>query len=188
MLDSCLRVHSDGSRLSCLAYHTLHLSHRLHSTVCCRSSHLGSIYSTGCFLGERMELELDIELCQRCVIGLAHRESIKIQVDGKVITNRHKLFRQARILRMREKSFTRPFLCQLRGMRKDGFKMTILTNQLASRLFADSLYAWNVVRRITNEGQIVRHKTGWYPKPLCTVLNTNPVFFHTRWATAAWIQ
>src|SRR6185312_11185292 len=51
------------------------------STVLCRLGDLWRFDSTSGFLGERMKLQLDIQLCQSCVVRRGNPQCVEIEFD-----------------------------------------------------------------------------------------------------------
>src|SRR6185437_800794 len=92
-IDGCFRVDRDRTRLPCLTYDSLDFRQSFYCTVLCRLGDLWRFDSTSGFLGERMKLQLDIELCQGCVVGRADPQRVEIKFDRKIVTNRDEFLR-----------------------------------------------------------------------------------------------
>ena len=127
-------------------------------------------------------------MTQRLYIRLANVQRRRIEADRHVLHDRHELFRQQGHVMMFEQRFARPFLRDFAGVRENFLERAKLSDQLLRGFFPDPLHTWHVVRRVTNQREVVNDTFGRHAESVVRILHPDPRLFDTRRSTATGIK
>ena len=89
---------------------------------------------------------------------------------------------------MFQQRLARPLLGDFGGVFQNRFEMSVLPHQFRCGLVANPAHAGNVVRRITNQRQIIGNELRRNTKPVFCVLCTYPMLLDVRVAATSRIE
>jgi hypothetical protein len=139
-------------------------------------------------LGERMELQLDIQRPESSIVGFRQTHRVEIECYRQVVANRDELLREEREVTLPKECFARPLLRDLRRVHEDVLDGAERVDQLLRRLVADAANARDVVGRIPDQGEVIGDECRRDAEALAAVLHADPLFLDARRAAAAGIQ
>ncbi len=134
------------------------------------------------------KLELGEQRRELTGIGRADAELLEVELHRHVAPQRHELARQARVVGLLQQRFARPFPGDVGGAGENGVEIAVGLEQLQCRLVAHTFHAGNVVRRVTDEREVIHDPLRRHAEPLAGVGLIHPLFFDRGLSTAARIQ
>ena len=188
-LEDRLGVHGDVPRLARARDHPGERLQRVHGRV----AHDGRVGRGGGRrrrhrLGERGELELQVEGAQPVVVGLPEPQRVEVELHVEVLADRHELLGEPRLVGVLLQRLARALLRDARDVLQDALQRAVLVHELARRLVADPRDAGHVVARVAHEREVVGDERRGDAEPLGGVLHPHPLLLDARRPAAPGVE
>ncbi len=113
---------------------------------------------------QRVEFQLEKQVSQPLAVRFAQFQLVELELDGKVIADRHQILREACFFGVALQRLARPLLFDFGGVREDLLERAETLDQLYGRLRSDAAHPGDIVRGVADQRQVVGDALGRHAK------------------------